>query len=104
MEAKLALSLTEQLSSTSNGHLYIEHLVSNDDSTMRSLLTHQSVNAKGRLPDFIPAITFLADPTHRIKVMAKPCYGKITDTKDPAKCKKHDANRLKKYCLLHKQK
>ena len=44
MESKVALSLTEQLFNNSNGRLYVKHLVSDDDSTMRSLLTHQNVN------------------------------------------------------------
>ena len=107
MESKVALSLTEQIFNNSNGHLYVKHLVSDDDSTMRSLLTHQNENnKKGRLPEQIPAITFYADPSHRVKVMAKPVYGKVTDTKDPTKCKKHDADRLKKYigCYISKSK
>ena len=107
MESRLALTLTERLFSDSKGRLYIEHLVSDDDSSMRSLLVHKSSdNDKGGLPATIPAITFFADPTHRIKVMAKPAYSKVTDTKDPKKCKKHDANRLKKYigCYIAKSK
>ena len=107
MESKVALTLTERLFSESNGRIYIAQLVSDDDSSMRSLLLHKSVNPdKGRLPDIIPAIKFLADPTHRIKVMSKPAFGKVTDTKDPKKCKKHDVNRLQKYiaCYVAKRK
>jgi hypothetical protein len=35
MESKVALSLTEQPFNNSNGHVYVKHLVSDDDSTMR---------------------------------------------------------------------
>lgn len=44
MESKVALALTERLFGNSNGRLYIEQLVSDDDSSMRSILLHKSVN------------------------------------------------------------
>ena len=88
MEAKLALSLTEQLFSNSNGRFYIDNLVSDDGGTMRSLLAHTSTHDKRRLQEWIPAITFCVDPTHPIKVMSKHSYGKVTYTKDPSKCRK----------------
>ena len=50
---------------------------------MRLILSHKSTNDKGQLLDYISAITFYADPTHRIKVMAKPLHSRVTDTKDP---------------------
>lgn len=95
MEANVALELSIKIFADSNGRLYIEELVSDNDSTMRSILTHKALNEKGQSPEEIPAISFLTEPIHRIKVMTKPVYSKVTDTKDPGKCKKHDANGLK---------
>ena len=40
---------------------------------------------------------FLADPSHRIKVMAKPIFAMVTNNKDQSKLKMIDALRIKKY-------
>ena len=71
---------------------------------MRSLLRHSEHNIKGMLPPYIPEPDFLADPSHRIKVMAKPFVLMVTKTKDPNKCKMIDALRIKKYlvCFIYK--
>jgi len=80
--------------------------VSDDDSTMRSLLQHESKNNKGKLPPNIPEPVFLADPSHRIKVMFKPFFLMVKNTKDPNECKMIDALRIKKYlgCCIYKNK
>ena len=47
--------------------------------------------------------TFLADPTHRIKVMASPVFSMATTTKDPSKRRMIDAMGAKHYigcCIL----
>ena len=44
---------------------------------------------------------FLADPSHRIKVMLKPIFAMVTDTKDPDKCKAVDAARIKRYASYY---
>ena len=51
-----------------------------------------------------PQPVFLADPSHRIKVMSKPFFKMVTTTKDPNKCKMIDALRIKKYlgCFIYK--
>ena len=97
MEAKPALSLTTELFDKSKARLYLNEIVSDDDSTMRALLKHQSNNDKGRLPRNIPQPDFLADPSHKIKVMSQPFFNIVTKTKDPNKCKMIDALRMKKY-------
>ena len=96
MEAKLALQLTVEMYETSNEKIKRQKLVSDDDSTMRSLLQHSSNHEKGQLPDKVPQPVFLADPSHRIKVMSKPFFKMVTNTKDPNKCKMIDALRIKK--------
>ena len=95
MEAKLALSLTEFLFDETQGCVYLNEIVSDDDSTMRLLLQHETSNDKDKLPPYIPEPDFLADPSHRIKVMAKPFFKMVTKTKDPNKCKMIDALRIK---------
>ena len=66
---------------------------------MRAHLTHKLVgDGKGKLPDHILTPIFLADPSHQIKVMSSPFFKLAQgETKDPQRCKKIDAMRLKKY-------
>ena len=80
-------------------------LVSDDESTMRSLLQHPSNHEKGQLPEKIPQPLFLADPYHRIKLMSKPFFKIVANTKDPNKCKMIDVLRIKKYlgCYIYKK-
>ena len=61
---------------------------------MRAHLRHESNG--GTLPDRIHPPGFIVDPSHRIKVMAKPLFksAKI-ESKDPDKCKKIDVLRFK---------
>ena len=71
---------------------------------MRSLLKHKAVHPKGKLPYDVPQPVFLADPSHRIKVMAKPFFKMVVKSKDPTKAKTIDALRIKKYigCFVYK--
>ena len=39
-------------------------MVTDDDSTIRSMLKYQSEHEKGKLPDNVPEPIFLADPSH----------------------------------------
>ena len=64
MESKVALDFTIQLYEKYGGKLFIEHMVTDDDSTIRSMLKHKSEREKGRLPDNVPEPIFLADPSH----------------------------------------
>ena len=96
MEAGVALELCIALHDSSSFNIYIESVCSDDDSTMRAHLQHEKHG--GKLPDRIPTPTFLADPSHRIKVMASPFFKMAQgESKDPMRCKKIDAMRLKKY-------
>ena len=55
---------------TQNYH--ITKIVCDDDNNMRKHLKYRSdKNKKGKLPEYIPEPIFLADPTHRVKTIAK---------------------------------
>ena len=95
MESRVALDFTIELYESYGGKFFIEHMVTDDDSTIRSTLKHKSEHEKGKLPDNVPEPIFLADPSHQVKVMSKPVFSRVTNTKDPTKCKKVDALRLK---------
>ena len=51
MEVKLALQLTVDMFENNNNKTYLQKLVIDDDSTMRSLLKHPSDHDKGQLPE-----------------------------------------------------
>ena len=89
MKAQVALELCVYLHDDSGYNIFVEYIVSDDDSTMRS---HLQYDGKGKLPTHVPIPTFLADPSHRVKVMSTPIF-KLTqgETKDPRQCKKIDA-------------
>lgn len=96
MEAGVALKLCIDLNDYKY-EIYLEFIVSEDDSTMRSHLRYESDG--GTLSAHIPPPRFLTDPSHQIKVMAKPIFKMAkSESKNPEKCKKIDTLRLKKYC------
>ena len=64
MEAELALVLTEKVFTDNDGNVFVCYIVSDDDSTMRCHLQHESSSSKGRLRDEIPEPEFCADPSH----------------------------------------
>ena len=85
-EAGVALELCISIHDHSNFDIFIEQIVSDDDSTMRAHLQH---DGKCKLPPHIPIPTFLTEPSHRIKVMSTPIFELAQGTtKDPRKCKK----------------
>lgn len=67
MEAKLALELTLEMHTKTKGRDFVESIISDNDSTMRSLLKHKISNIKGQLDEGIPQHVFLAYPSHQIK-------------------------------------
>jgi hypothetical protein len=102
MEATAALELILMLHGKG---ISVEHIVSDDDSTMRAHLRHIG-NEKGKLPLDVLEPTFLCDPSHRIKVMVKDIFGLALSSKAKSECEKIDALRLKKYygCMIGKSK
>ena len=54
MEANVDLDLTTGIHVNSNGKVFVEALVSDNDSTMRILLQHKENNPKDKLSSVIP--------------------------------------------------
>ena len=75
--------------------MYIEFIVSDDDSTMRAYLQHKCNNIKEKLPDDIPEPNFLTNYSHRIKVTTAPVFAMMTTTKYPSKYKRRGLRRIK---------
>ena len=65
-------------------------IVSDDDSTMRDVLKHPSKGARGqvlksskvKLDTEIPKPSFLADPSHHVKVVAKHIFSVVNESRD----------------------
>ena len=80
-------------------------MVRDDDSLMRAVLKHPSKgvrgqflkSSKGKLDEEIPEPSFLADLSHRVKVVAKHIFSIVNESKaQRCGCTKADALRLKK--------
>ena len=83
----------------------IDVIVRDDDSTMRAVLTYPSKGArgqvlkssKGKLHEDIPKPSFLADPSHHMKVFVKHILSIVNKSRDlRCGCTKADALRIKK--------
>lgn len=83
MEAGLVMQLVLKINKMFDGLVYVREIVTDDDSTMRAYLKNHKNG--GKLPDNIIEPIFLADPSHLIKVMLKPIFAMISNTKDPDK-------------------
>ena len=95
MESALALSMVQDTYRETYQKAFIAEMVTDDDSTMRAVLSHH--DKKGKLSNDVPAPRFLADPGHRVKVMVKGIFAKVSKTKAINKIKNIDAMRIKKY-------
>ena len=71
-------------------------LVSDDDSTMRAHLHHARNHRDGKLPEWFLTPVFLADPSHRIKVVSKHFYALANAPVRTSRVNKNHAKRLKK--------
>ena len=98
MEADAALQLYKSLYDNSQGTIALQSIVADDDSSMRAKLRHKSRTHKaGALPDNIPEPTWLADPSHRCKVVAKQIFKLAAQDRSTTECTNVDAFRIKKY-------
>ena len=104
MEAVAILKMVED--AYYNRFFIIDVIVSGNDSTMRAVLKHPIIGVRGQVlktlkgkPDVkIPEPYFLANPSHRIKVVAKHIFYIVNDSKAQRYgCTRADAIRLKKY-------
>ena len=73
MECHAALLLVESVYDFSDGLVYMDVLVADDDSTMRSYVSYT-----GCLREPIPEPDWLTDPNHRIKCMCNGVYKQVT--------------------------
>ena len=88
MEASAILKMVED--AFYNCFFIIDVIVSDDDSTMRAVLKHPYKGArgqvlkssKGKLHTEIPEPSFLADPSHRVKVVAKHIFSIVNESRD----------------------
>ena len=95
MEADGALSLVKNLDKETNSKVYVESFVADDDSSIRAILRHPSKRGRGRLPKHIREPKWLADPSHRTKVVANAIFALVKKT--GSICTNADALRVKKY-------
>ena len=96
MEAEGLLQILMRLNDKHEGKVHIKAVVSDDDTTMKSVIRHESsVAKKGRLPADIPEPIWLADPGHRIKVVAGKIYALANSNKSQSTCTNLDATRFK---------
>ena len=97
MESDAALHLYKRLLQDNDKKVVLKAIVADDDSSMRALLRHPHNNPKGKLPLEMPEPEWLADPSHRTKVVAKAFYALAYLPKSQSTCTKVDAMRLKRY-------
>ena len=98
MEADAALQAYQFLHDASKGTMTLGHIIADDDSSMRSYLRHRSLfHPKGALPLELPEPRWLADPTHRTKVVAKPFFSLAATGKSNTDCTPVDAARIKRW-------
>ena len=98
MEADAALAVYKELFESSNKTTAIGHIIADDDSSMRSMLRHPTMHhRKGALPPELPEPQWLADPTHRRKIIAKPFFALAALGKSQSNCTTVDATRIKQW-------
>ena len=87
MEAFAILNMVED--AFYNCFFVIDVIVSDDDSTMRAVLKHPYKGARcqvlkssqGKIDTEIPDPSFLADPSHRVKVVAKHIFSIVNESR-----------------------
>ena len=88
MEASAILKIVED--ALYNRFFIIDAIVSDYDNTMRAGLKHLSKgdrgqvlkSPKGKLHTDIPEPSFLADPSHHVKVVAKYIFSIVNESSD----------------------
>ena len=104
MEASAILKMVED--ELYNCVFIIDVIVRNDDSTMQAFLKHPYIGVhgqvlktyRGKLDEETPEPSFLADPSHRLKVVSKHIISIINKSRDQlCGVTKADSLRLKKY-------
>ena len=98
MESEGLLLLMKQLQDKANGEIYLDYVITDDDTKMKKIISHPEYkdrgwkNHDGSLPLDTPAPNWFADPTGAFFKMTK---GPMSDTR----ATKLDALWMKKYYL-----
>ena len=79
MKVILCWILLEEVNTLFICRITVAEVVSNDDSTLRSYCS--SLDNGGKLCEGVREPKFLADPTHRTKMMVKPVFALVKRTK-----------------------
>ena len=87
MEASAILKMVED--ALYNRFFIIDTIVRNNDSTMQAVINHPSKGArdqvmkssKGKLDEEIRETSFLADPFHHMKVVAKHIFSIVNESR-----------------------
>ena len=83
-----------------NRFFIVDVFVSDDDITMQAVIMHLLIGvrgqvlktSKGKLDEEIPEPSFLADPSHRVKVVAKCIFSIVNESRSQqCGCTKVDA-------------
>ena len=91
METDAALSLVLKLDEKYKSKLYVEAFVTDDDASLRAAIAHKDPskrNSKGKLPPHIPEPRWLADPSHRTRVVARAIFCLAAARLEVSECKK----------------
>ena len=96
-----------------NNFFIIDVIISNGYNTMQAVLKNSSKGAwgqvlkssKGKTDEEIRETSFLADPSHRVKVVAKHIFSIVNKSRaQKCGCNKLDALQLNKYWREHDKK
>ena len=76
------------------GRMFIANFISDDDASIRKLLTNPENNPL--LPNDFQTLAFLADLNYRIKCLAKPAFGLVTLSKKISRVTRAEGLRIKR--------
>ena len=98
MEALLCKDLIEEITTETIGRVMVGQVVSDDDSTLRSVC---SSHLKGGKKNDVEEPELLTDPVDRTTVMVKPVFGLVKKTRKQDEVKKLTRCVSKIYILLY---
>ena len=103
MESEGLLLLLKKLRDKTNGEIYLDYVITDDDTKMKKFISHPEYkprgwkNHGGSLPLDIPVPNWFADPTHRAKCVAGAFFETTKGPQSDTRATKLDALRMKKY-------
>ena len=93
----------KRLNKKPNGEIFLDYVVTDEDTKMKKYTTHAEYknrgwkNHGGSLPNDIPTPKWFADPTHRAKCVAGAFFEITKGAKSATRADTLDALRMKKY-------